>query len=70
MKSRPPPRRCPPRPTRSWRSAERLAEMAVSLDALVARFKTTGNTGSSVQPVTAERRGFDAGSDRSRRIAA
>jgi methyl-accepting chemotaxis protein len=51
-------------------SAERLARMAVSLDALVARFKTTGDTGSGVQPAMAERRGFEAGSARSRRIAA
>jgi methyl-accepting chemotaxis protein len=51
-------------------SAERLAHMAVSLDALVARFKTTGAFGQGVEPTAVEGRGFEAGPARPRRKAA
>jgi methyl-accepting chemotaxis protein len=51
-------------------SAERLARMAVSLDELVARFKTTGETGRAIEPAPSGRRGNEVASGGSRRIAA
>ena len=51
-------------------SAERLAHMAVSLDALVARFRTNGASGQGVDTAATDERAFEAGSAVTRRKAA